>query len=211
MDIAFEGKPYWFLTFTGKVASVSAWTTTSVTSSGGGGSGYIHPQHGGYISVSAPKVSSQTHNHQTFWLVSPDGREEKINNKNFSCREGQEATVIWGAAKGKERGKYLAIRNDTTGDISFFDDSTIWETFHGFGTIWKNLSLIYFSIIFIAFAWFLYQENQDQTHAPSGSVLTYILFFLLPVLFLLGYCHVNASREMRKEKCQSFVLSILKT
>ncbi|OUJ04588.1 hypothetical protein [Acetobacter cibinongensis] len=207
MEIAFEGKPYWFLTFTGKVASVSAWTTTSVTSSGGGGSGYIHPQHGGHINVSAPTIKSQTHNHQKFWLVSAEGEEKEISKADFSCREGQQATVIWGAAKGEESGKYLAIRNDATGSIVFFDDSSIEQTFHGYGQPFIKLSLIYFSIIFIESLLGFALSNGGRSDSVVGTCCA----LLVPVLFLVGFCHLMVSKGQRTEECKKFVLSLLES
>ncbi|MDE7549062.1 hypothetical protein PY793_13895 [Acetobacter fabarum] len=95
MDIDIDGNTYWFCTLSGEISSVRKWSTTTVTTSGGGG--YIHPKYGGFINP--PAVNTQTQNHQKFWIVSPDGRETEIYLNNFSCREGQQATIILGRTK----------------------------------------------------------------------------------------------------------------
>lgn len=203
MDIDIDGNTYWFCTLSGEVSSVQKWSTTTVTTSGGGG--YIHPKYGGFINP--PTVNTQTQNHQKFWIVSPDGREAEIFLNDFSCREGQQATVIWGGPKGAKTGNYLAIKNDTTGDVSFFDKKNFMSSF---GSIWMDffkISAIYFITMAIFTPLAMGMEGRIST--KYHDLFSFLAGFFYVGMLGIGLIHAFASQIVQLSKYQAIVYDTL--
>jgi hypothetical protein len=103
-------------TFTGEVVDEKKWTSTQVSSSGGGynvGSGQNNPV----------SISSSSETHDQFFLKDETGREQAIEltNANVAIRKGHRVTVIWGILRGQERGPYLAIYNHNTSTLDHFN------------------------------------------------------------------------------------------
>lgn len=99
-----------FWAMTGEVLDSSKYSEThvSVSSSGGGGSGYIHPQYRGHINVQAPQVHSTSTsivNHE-FWIRTKDGSEKpaELRNVDIPLRAGQKITLISCGNKKKNSG-----------------------------------------------------------------------------------------------------------
>jgi hypothetical protein len=89
-----EGKSGDFTVFKGRVVGASVWSETEVTSSGGGGSRYVHPQYGGQINVAAPVISSYAHEKREVF-VADGGVEQTITLRDikFPVREGHVVSV----------------------------------------------------------------------------------------------------------------------
>ncbi len=89
---------------TGTVVSVSKRSETHVsgTSIGGGGGGYVHPQHGGHISVSAPSIDirSEVATVLEFFLKDSTGKERDFTfrNADLPLHTGQRVTIVTVAA-----------------------------------------------------------------------------------------------------------------
>lgn len=204
MDIDIDGNTYWFCTLSGEISSVRKWSTTTVTTSGGGG--YIHPKYGGFINP--PAVNTQTQNHQKFWIVSPDGRETEIYLNNFSCREGQQATIIWGALKGAKTGNYLAIKNDTTGDVSFFDKKNFMSSFSSIWMDFLKVSAIYFAAIIIV-AIIVMPLSEGFYFASNKELVSYVCGFFFLSMLGIGLVHAFASQIVQLSKYQTIVYNTL--
>mgnify|MGYP001172345439 FL=1 len=129
MDFQFNNQTIWFHGITGTVKSVQKWSSTSVSSSGGGG--FVHPEYGGH--VQSAQVSSTVSQHQSFWIVAPDGREKSVENADLPCRDGQSVTLIWGAVKGAKTGQFLVAKNNTTGETAYFDVTNYTDSFPSIG------------------------------------------------------------------------------
>lgn len=122
-DFKHRRKKLEFWSRTGEVLGSSKYSETQVWSTGGGGSGYVHPQHGGRINVSAPQVHSRSITHHEFWMNTPDGREHsvKLANKDIPLREGQKITLISCGRKGKRSGYYTILVNHSAGKHWFIN------------------------------------------------------------------------------------------
>lgn len=110
MDIEILGQTFWLNGIKGTVKDVRKWTSTTVQSTG---QGTITDLGYGVYRTSAPQISSTTHEHQDFWIVSPGGRQEKVE-VNGDIGNGQTVLVVWGSVKGNNNGYNLIVRNFTT-------------------------------------------------------------------------------------------------
>lgn len=209
MDAVIDRHRMWFNTLTGQVASVQKWSSTTVTSSGGGG--YVHPQYGGV--VSAPTISSNVQNHQTFWIVVPDGQEIQIDQDgikgDFPCREGQSVSVIWGGKKGKQNGKYLALRNNVTHQISYFSDNVYTEVFSEIGTSWVKLTAFYALFIVAYFFALLMVIQGGNHHSHDGDPRAVIALILFGVILIGGFFHAYSVRQSLLTRYRKYVLAML--
>lgn len=91
--------------FTGQVVDQQRSSVTEVT--------HQHPGN------SAIGSTSRTWRYNKLFLRADDGAEKslEIEDKGFSARQGQKASIIWGIRKGKELGDYLAVVNHETGTV----------------------------------------------------------------------------------------------
>jgi hypothetical protein len=209
MDAVIDRHRMWFNTLTGQVASVQKWSSTTVTSSGGGG--YIHPQYGGV--VSAPTISSNVQNHQTFWIVAPDGQEIQIDQGgikgDFPCREGQSVSVIWGGKKGRQNGKYLALRNNMTHQISYFSDNDYTEAFSEIGASWLKLTAFYALFIvayFFALLVFMGEVDHRNHDGDPRAALALVLF---AAVVIGGFFHAYSMRRSLLIRYRKYVSAML--
>ena len=117
-EITVNGKTYQVHATTGRVAAANKQLETRISGGGGGGSSY-----GGTGYTAPVSISSQTVTHDQIFLVDGNGREHalKLQNWDVTCREGNELTAVWMIRKGKERGPYVAIRNETLGETQYDD------------------------------------------------------------------------------------------
>lgn len=70
-------------------------------------------------SNAGPGVASRTYSYNKVFLRADDGEEKslEIEDKGFSARHGQRASIIWGIRAGKSVGDYLAVVNHETGSF----------------------------------------------------------------------------------------------
>lgn len=95
----------------------SKFTTTHVTSSGGGG--YIGPTTG---FIDPVKIQSHNVIHGNFWIV-PDGANEvqiQFDGHNLSVRDGQNVTALFASRSDSEKLILSSIYNNSTGEIYDF-------------------------------------------------------------------------------------------
>ena len=206
MDAVIDGHQMWFSSQTGEVAGVKKWSSTTVTSSGGGG--YVHPEHGGV--VSAPRVSSSVHQHQTFWVISPNGQETEVNNDDilggFSCREGQSVSLIWGARKGEQKGRYLLIRNNATNEVRFFLNQNFTQSFPEFSNSWITLSIAYFLFVLTSLIAGVATLDPHTDHSHGYSIL---MFSLAGMALITGLFHAICKKGDLLRRYKKYVEKIL--
>jgi len=114
--------------FKGRVAGTSTWSETHVTSSGGGGSGYVDPQHGGHIQVQAPVISSYVTENREFFLT--DGGKEqsyKFTNADFPIREGHVVSAIYVAPDKTRPLVACAVNHATDQRIALILARSVWD------------------------------------------------------------------------------------
>jgi hypothetical protein len=106
------------ITFQGEVVDEKKWATTQVAGGGGG----INTGSGLPNQVTITSVSTT---HDQFFLRNNEGQEKAFEfaNAGLALRKGNRVTVLWGTIKGNEHGKYLAVYNHTTGQLSQIPDS----------------------------------------------------------------------------------------
>ena len=103
----------WVCVFVGKVVSMSRWSDTHVSSSGGGG--YVG-QSGGY--VSPPVVRSSVKQRLEVFVKDENGKEQSFDLSepvDVSFREGSNLQIIWGSLRGGP-GEFLYVENLDTQD-----------------------------------------------------------------------------------------------
>ncbi|MFH7812862.1 MULTISPECIES: hypothetical protein [Acetobacter] len=115
MDFTIDGNPVWFHGITGTVKGLRNWSSSDVSSSGGGG---FVTKEGGYIA--SPKITTTVNQHQKFWIATTDGHEKEISNPNLHCRDGHNVSLIWGADKDRKDGSYLIFKNHSTQEVYLF-------------------------------------------------------------------------------------------
>ena len=148
--------------------------------------GYVHPQHGG--DVQSAQISSTVSQHQSFWIVAPDGREKSVENADLPCRDGQSVTLIWGAVKGAKTGQFLVAKNNTTGETVYFDVTNYTESFP---------SIRSGSVLFV---WFLYAALCIML------VPTLILWIVVPPI---AKAHLTSTINKRADPYRCFVMNLL--
>jgi hypothetical protein len=203
----------WFVKITGTVSDVQKWSSTSVSTSGGGG--YVHPEHGGYIS--SPTVTSRVTQHQTFWILS-GGLEIEVRDVALSCRDGQPVTLISGNKRGASPIN-LAIRNDITGEIALFPLQNLAAAFPisaAWGKLTKSyvhlvLLLIFLGILCLptSIAVLVGGDNSRRALMPlvelyGSSIGVSILF-----LFFFGFVHAFVNRISLYKKYKSYVVEMM--
>lgn len=137
-----SGKVYTLYSVTGKVVATNKNMETRV--SGGGGGGYTHQGTG----FSSPvTVTSTTTIHDQIFLVDDTGREHsfQLQDFNVACREGNVLKVIWAVKKGKDKGDYIIVQNNSTGQ-SFFNIGAIRRMFRPSWLIPLALTVIFLYI-----------------------------------------------------------------
>lgn len=96
----------------GEAAGSAIWTSTHVSSSGGGG--YVG-QYGGH--VSAPRISSRTTTHKRFFIRLADGSETEIelSDSDFGVRDGHQVTAVYCQHRNDDSGWLVRLVNHQTG------------------------------------------------------------------------------------------------
>ena len=102
--------------FTGEVVDEKKWSTTQVSGGGGGynaGSGQNNPV----------TISSVSTTHDQFFLKNDSGQEMAVElaNAGLALRKGHRVTVFWGIIQGQKHGRYFAIYNHTTNNLTKMD------------------------------------------------------------------------------------------
>ncbi|WP_298213525.1 hypothetical protein [Acidocella sp.] len=65
------------------------------------------------------QIQSHTTHYQHLFLRSPDGREDNLEfPAKVGFRAGQTATLVWASTKGPTKGEYVAVYNNTSGQIN---------------------------------------------------------------------------------------------
>ncbi len=65
------------------------------------------------------QISSRTDHYTHLFLRNADGREDDLNfESRVGFRTGQTATFIWATSSGADKGKYIAVYNNTSGQIN---------------------------------------------------------------------------------------------
>lgn len=182
MEIKIDGNEYLFYTLSGQIRGIEKWTETTVKSQGGGG--YIHPQHGGHIS--APTITTNNKDHQSFWFVAHDGQEFKLNVNDFSCREGQSSLILFGNLKNKKTYEMMAIKNLVTNKVHLFDASInifpeIWNSFK------KDSFISFLSIIFLIIIFWLSDAFSGHDLGPTVMLIFFCL--LIAVMIVVFRTH----------------------
>lgn len=189
------GQTFWLHGIKGTVKGVQRWASTSVQSSG---TGTVLKLADGVYQANSPQVSSTTHQHQVFWIVSPGGREWKVE-ENCDVRDGQNAMVVWGGLRN-QNGYNLVLRNCTTNqewNLKRCLPNSI--VFHGV----KKLTFRYLVYIFLPLAilLFLYGNAPSRYEIEGGlyshpSVMTQEdmtpfvstdIFIVIPILMIVGF------------------------
>ena len=107
-QVTISGKSIDLLTYTGTAAGVGGYAVTEV--SGGG--------------RDAVSVSSTTSVHKEFHIQLLSGQEKPIHltNEPFSVRNGNVVSAVLAVPLGQDSGRYIALRNHTTGQVMTIDD-----------------------------------------------------------------------------------------
>ena len=123
-DCVIGKEKVWFNNASGQVKGLRIWSETRV--SGGGGGGHTGP-YGGFSNPVA--VTSTVTVKREFWVVTKTGQEHHIiyDEGNFSVREGQTVTVIWGASSSQNSGPYLALSNPSYNNGTVYRLSSNYE------------------------------------------------------------------------------------
>lgn len=203
MDIEVMGQTFWLNGIKGTVKDVRKWTSTTVQSTG---QGTITDLGYGVYRTSAPQIFSTTQEHQDFWIVSPGGRQEKVE-VNGDIGNGQTVLVVWGSVKGNNNGYNLVVRNFTTNQgwnlFRCLPNSIAYK-----GT--KELTLKYLGYIFVPLIILtlaysnlpprnnnlggVYHSDRDYrathptfTQSDIRPFLNIDIFMAIPILIFVGY------------------------
>lgn len=176
------GQTFWLHGIKGTVKGVQKWTSTSVQSSGGS----LQRVADGVYHMNAPQISSTTNQHQEFWIVSPGGREKKIE-ENCDVRDGQTALVVWGSVKGNNNGYNLVVRNCTTNQgwnlLRCLPNSIAYK---GCKQLTRKYLIYIFAPLSIIFTWSFITMSE-----ASFPVFALDLFVVTPILMFVGFLKRN--------------------
>lgn len=176
------GQTFWLHGIKGTVKGVQKWTSTSVQSSGGS----LQRVADGVYHMNAPQISSTTNQHQEFWIVSPGGREKKIE-ENCDVRDGQTALVVWGSVKGNNNGYNLVARNCTTNQgwnlLRCLPHSIAYK---GCKQLTGKYLIYIFAPLLMFFALSIIKRND-----VTGLFLIMDLFIVIPILIFIGFLKRN--------------------
>ena len=122
-----SGQRVWLAKFTGLVVKSSKFSSTTISSHGGGGSIYR-----GSGTIYAPTITGMAADQTEFFLKSASGIEKgfTLALRGLHVREGHRVTVVWGAAPGAVQGPYtLVVNHDTDELIELCDDVDFMEPY----------------------------------------------------------------------------------
>ena len=113
--ISVNGINYRLESITGKVLATTKSMETSVQGSVSGGGGRLR-EGSGKLSTVELNLASTTIVHDQFFLEDDAGREHsfQLQGFNVACRPGNSLTVTAAFEPGKQRGPYVAVRNNST-------------------------------------------------------------------------------------------------
>nr|WP_025826403.1 hypothetical protein [Acetobacter persici] len=176
MDIEILGQTFWLNGIKGTVKDVRKWTSTTVQSTG---QGTVLKLADGVYQANGPQISSTTHEHQDFWIVSSGGRQEKIE-VNGDIGNGQTVLVVWGSVKGNNNGYNLVVRNFTTNKgwnlLRCLPNSIAYKGC-------KQLTIKYLLYIFAPFLILFLLGGIGDT-SPFLAIDFFVVF---PILMFVGY------------------------
>ncbi|MUG90917.1 hypothetical protein [Bombella sp. ESL0385] len=121
MEYMIRGTPVWFDYQRGVIRGQKQWHETTF---------FSHNQGNSFSSRNVGNgdwgVSSFIRRYQTFWIVSPNGKEVHVGNIKFKCRDGQEAILIRGGKKGDPNSTYLMLYNINSQQSAYFGIKSIF-------------------------------------------------------------------------------------
>ncbi|MBB3175414.1 hypothetical protein FHR90_003269 [Endobacter medicaginis] len=193
-DIVFaSGDSGWLCRNDGHVVGLQRWSETHVSSSGGGG--HID-KYGGHIE--ATRISSTVQDRTEFWVKFDDGSE-----KQFSCdlsvRDGHRVAVIWGAPASQKEGKYLIMKNLTTGHWILVNRDTPFQRAYSAWGDGPSAQMRRFTmaIALLIFLVVLYAKSPKE--AGLALVLVGLVFGLFACLFIVQMMYNNKKLPMINE------------
>jgi len=204
MDVEIFGRKVWIYGIQGRVSGLRAWTETHTTTSGG----QVRDCGPGGLQVDAPRVNVHTTHHQSFWVISPSGREWQ-GRGNYPLREGQEVRVLWAGLGGQTTTGHVVMHNRTLQKFWTNPVDLPRElTFHGI----KRLTLKYLAVMALVFGFFLFltlsineASRNDTYNRDPGTA-----FFFIGLLACLVLVAIGAMHRMRMIRDnQSEALSVI--
>lgn len=201
MDVEIFGRKVWIHGIQGRVSGLRSWTETHTTTSGG----QVRDCGPGGLQVDAPRVNVHTTHHQSFWVISPSGREWQ-GRGNYPLREGQEVRVLWAGIRGGISTGHVVMHNRTL--------QKLWTnpvdlpralSFHGI----KRLTLKYLAVMALVFGFFVYLSLSIDASTPTrhGQGDNLVFFGLLACLVLVAIGALHRLRMIRDN--QSEALSVI--
>ncbi len=115
MEYMIRGTSVWFDYQRGVVRGQKQWHETAFFSYNQGDSFSSHN-----VGNRDWRVSSFIRRYQTFWLISPNGKEVHVSNIKFKCRDGQEAILIRGGKKGDPNSTHVMLYNINSQQSAYF-------------------------------------------------------------------------------------------
>jgi len=197
MDIEIFGRKVWIHGIQGRVSGLRSWTETHTTTSGG----QVRDCGPGGLQVDAPRVNVHTTHHQSFWVISPSGREWQ-GRGNYPLREGQEVRVLWAGLGGQTTTGHVVMHNRTL--------QKLWTnpvdlpralSFHGI----KHLTLKYLAVMALVFGFSLYLTRSINASTPTSNEDgdPFIVIGLLVCLALLAIGAIHRMRMIRRNQIEA--------
>ncbi|NVN42538.1 hypothetical protein HW537_01330 [Asaia siamensis] len=178
MDVEIFGRKVWIYGIQGRVSGLRSWTETHTTTSGG----QVRDCGPGGLQVDAPRVNVHTTHHQSFWVISPSGREWQ-GRGNYPLREGQEVRILWAGLGGQTTTGHVVMHNRTLQKFwTNPQDLPRALTFHGI----KRLTLKYLAVLAVVFGVSLYFP---LTYSDAGTGVFFKGLFACLVLVAIGAMH----------------------
>ncbi|MDR6182949.1 hypothetical protein [Asaia bogorensis] len=199
MDVEIFGRKVWIHGIQGRVSGLRSWTETHTTTSGG----QVRDCGPGGLQVDAPRVNVHTTHHQSFWVISPSGREWQ-GKGNYPLREGQEVRVLWAGLGGQTTTGHVVMHNRTLQKLwTNPQDLPRALSFHGI----KRLTLKYLAVMALVFGFFLFltlsineASRNDTYNRDPGTAFFFIGLLACLVLVAIGALHrVRMIRDNQSE------------
>ena len=124
----------------GTIAAESKGRETHVH--GGGGGGYLN---NGTGYVAPTQVSSSTTVHDTLFVVDLNGKEHSFQLADFdiAARPGHEVTVVQMVDPSTNRGRFVSVRNHSTGQTFFSDAGISWSLYPArHSSFWAFMAMV---------------------------------------------------------------------
>lgn len=157
----------------GEAAGSAVWTSTHVSSSGGGG--YVGPYGG---NVSAPTVSSRSTTHKRFFIRAAAGKETEIelSDSSFGVRDGHRVSAVYAKHKDDNSGWLVYLHNHDTGQSVPRDSSlALVRGRHQkrwfFLTLAASLWMFPFSLLLLGVWGYFYWQRRARFKELDAAIL----------------------------------------